>query len=891
MNFKGPFIDSNGNSIDGSGVSIAILDTGIDFDHPFFGPDDDNNNIADKIVAQYDFGGNVLGGNNDSNASDTDGHGTHVASIAASSDSAYPGVAPGANLIALKIFPDGNNPPGSLIDIREALDWVLENKDTYNIVAVNLSVGDGNNYNSAVTNPFVSNQFFELAQNNITVVSAAGNNGGSGVSYPAADPHSIAVSAVDNQGRIANFSQHHTQLTDVFAPGVNIRAARNNGGSVSLSGTSMAAPHVSGAIAIAQQLALQELNRKLTFDEVQELLQEGDDVTNRSEYTGKLLNITKLGDAILQMSPYDPTTHLTLMINGSSESQRVLSYGGEAQDVVSEMIINDKEQEVKLGKNTWKKIEIGDYQITQNTVLEFEFLSGQQGELHGIGFDNDNILNSSDASQFFQVYGTESRGEQIGNYTEGKVHYSINVGEFFTGTFDYLVFANDDDANENAESVFSNIKIYEHSEDFNNEQSEIILTIGGIENSYSIQSYATGVQDIHSEITLDETGTELKLENNTWQNIEIGDYLITENTVLEFEFQSSKEGEIHGIGFDNNNTLDGSESNQFFQLYGTQAWGNQSFDNYVPGAIQTYQINVGEFFTGTFDSLVFVNDDDAGVVSESIFSNIKIYEQQSGLVLTIGGIENSYSVQSYSTGVQDIHSEITLDETGTELKLDNNTWQNIEIGDYLITENTVLEFEFQSSKEGEIHGIGFDDNSIFDGSESHQFFQLYGTQEWGNQSFDNYVPGAIQTYKINVGEFFTGTFGYLFFANDDDHAAGSESVFSNIKLYEDTDTVAQNEAIDPLIGNQSLDVFTLEDVASGVSNDHQIDNELLISQSDVNKNMINLEENIQDDFLWFGADNSLSETTGLSEVNHNYDLSSIITDGSKDNVDRSTLLS
>ena len=305
MSNYGMVFDDQGKRIDGSGSAIVIIDTGIDLDHRFFGPDLNNDQVADRIVYHYDFASTPLQdirdptSNDDNNASDRDGHGTHVASIAASSDSTYEGMAPGADIIALKVFNNDNR--ASFYDIEQALQWVLSNREEYNIVSVNMSLSNGANYQSPTFSGIIEDELQKLIDNQVIVVSAAGNEGESGVSYPAASINSLAVSAVNNQGQITNFSQHHPELTDVFAPGAGIRAAKNNGGTTVLSGTSMAAPQVAGAIAIAQQLAVQELGRKLTLDEIQDLLAQGDNVSNQPQYDGKLLNIEKLGNAILQM--------------------------------------------------------------------------------------------------------------------------------------------------------------------------------------------------------------------------------------------------------------------------------------------------------------------------------------------------------------------------------------------------------------------------------------------------------------------------------------------------------------------------------------------------------------------------------------------------------------
>ena len=309
--------NNQGHLMDGSGQAIVILDTGIDLNHPFFGPDQDNDGISDRIVYQYDFAATSLQNtndptsNDDNDASDADSHGSHVASIAASSDSTYQGIAPGADIIVLKVF--DNNNRGNFFDIEQALQWVVANQEEYNIASVNMSLSTGGNYVDPTNFGLIGDELQQLAEANVIAVSAAGNTGEYGVSYPAANPYSLAVSSVDDytNRNISSFSQHYPTLTDVFADGRNIRAANQNGGTTTLSGTSMAAPAVSGAIAVAQQLAEQELGRRLTFDEIKTLLAQGDDIVGpvqyADDYEGKVLNIDKLGNAILNMVEPPPS--------------------------------------------------------------------------------------------------------------------------------------------------------------------------------------------------------------------------------------------------------------------------------------------------------------------------------------------------------------------------------------------------------------------------------------------------------------------------------------------------------------------------------------------------------------------------------------------------------
>ncbi|MHA7057425.1 T9SS type A sorting domain-containing protein [Aquimarina sp. M1] len=138
-------------------------------------------------------------------------------------------------------------------------------------------------------------------------------------------------------------------------------------------------------------------------------------------------------------------------------------------------------------------------------------------------------------------------------------------------------------------------------------------------NDYAITSFSN--QDSAGDFTIGNGGEALSLTNNTWKYIPIN-YTVTPNTVIEFDFSSTSQGEIHAVGFENNNTL---TSSRYFKVHGTQNYGVTNFDNYSSGTT-TYVIPVGNFYTGAMDRLVFINDNDGGFGNNSIFSNVKIYE-------------------------------------------------------------------------------------------------------------------------------------------------------------------------------------------------------------------------------------------------------------------------
>ena len=171
-----------------------------------------------------------------------------------------------------------------------------------------------------------------------------------------------------------------------------------------------------------------------------------------------------------------------------------------------------------------------------------------------------------------------------------------------------------------------------------------------------------------AEVSAD--GSTLHLTNNAWKKVAI-DTTITADTVLTFDFKSDVRGEIHGIGFDTDDTV---SPEWMFKLDGTQwGWGLQAVNGeYITGSgYQSYSIRVGDYFQGDFDRIVFAMDDDAGVGADSSFRNISLSESPRLLIGTQSADVAGYSVQDAGSA--------QVSEDGSSVTLTENAWKKIAI--------------------------------------------------------------------------------------------------------------------------------------------------------------------------------------------------------------------
>jgi subtilisin len=241
----------------GQGVTIAIVDTGIDGKHP---------DLKNVTGGQNCVGSEVRANpaaKNDWRPAKVEGeHGTHVAGIAAAQGKAsgFRGVSPAAKLRAYRVFPDAGG-GASNFDIANAIDLAVADKCD----VINLSLGGGDK------DPAVADAIDRALAAGVVVVAAAGNDSRQPVSYPAALPECVCVSAMGRRGTfpkdsvgvgdidkpsggpsgndfVADFSNIGSEV-DVTGPGVEIVSTLPGGGYGPMSGTSMASPAVTGIVA------------------------------------------------------------------------------------------------------------------------------------------------------------------------------------------------------------------------------------------------------------------------------------------------------------------------------------------------------------------------------------------------------------------------------------------------------------------------------------------------------------------------------------------------------------------------------------------------------------------------------------------------------------------
>lgn len=236
----------------GAGVTIAVIDTGLYYDHedilgnvftnsgevPGDGLDNDGNGYVDDTRG-WDFV------NNDNSASDDNGHGSHVSGIAAAvSDNAkgIAGVAPDAKILPVKVLDAGGS--GTIANVIAGIKYAAN----LGAKIINMSLGIAKKFlSSSLLGAFQDAVDYALGKGAVTVTAAGNESVDANTTAPAGLNNTIAVGATNDRNRKASFSNKNP---DLAAPGVEIGSLYKDGGYVYMSGTSMSSPYAAGAAAL-----------------------------------------------------------------------------------------------------------------------------------------------------------------------------------------------------------------------------------------------------------------------------------------------------------------------------------------------------------------------------------------------------------------------------------------------------------------------------------------------------------------------------------------------------------------------------------------------------------------------------------------------------------------
>ncbi len=451
----------NSQNLTGKGFSVCVIDTGINYTH---------NDFGSCTAAQFTGGtcAKVLGGydyvNSDNNPYDGQGHGTHVSGIIAANGN-ITGVAPDATIVSVKVCTDSVSSTCSTSDILSGLNFCVSNRTAFNITAISLSLGSSTLYSSYCDSDSSFTSIINTAVGyNMTVVASSGNDGStSGISDPACIQNVTSVGATyDYEGtysgscsdsdtdvdEVACFSNING-ITDLLAPGAKINSTYHTGGYIALSGTSMSAPMVSGAVTILQQYKLLESNTNLSFADVYESLRSGGKNISSSGFIIPRLDI--VGSLII-IDSKKPGVIIVSIGNGSVYNLTSLDLNFSAVDTNLDSCfysLNGAANTTSSCSNSTLTL-----QNTNNT-LDF-YVNDSKGNINitNLIFDIDrvstildspiNYLNSSNNNVTFYCSGQTLSGKNLFNitlYHNISNAFSANLTNNVTRSFNGTIFS------------------------------------------------------------------------------------------------------------------------------------------------------------------------------------------------------------------------------------------------------------------------------------------------------------------------------------------------------------------------------------------------------------------------------------------------------------------
>jgi hypothetical protein len=530
------------------------------------------------------------------------------------------------------------------------------------------------------------------------------------------------------------------------------------------------------------------------------------------------------------------------------------------------MAISEDGNSLQVNGNQWKALKFTTpYNMTANTVLEFDVVVSEPGDFHSICLDDDLSHDGNHNCVTFITPTDQSIDHVLTTeiLADTKTRLVIPFGQIFkllqgdTRVANYIGFVQDNDVGDKrgGRMTLSSFRLYEEQRfPISIDVYGTELLVPNIQDSFTASSSDHTVQDsIDHVMSVSDDGSIVTAYGNSWKRFKLdAPFEVFPSSVLKFNFTLTHEAEIHTIcllGEHLNVQRDG-RNNDCFTTGGIDATDNSDFRKITPltgeGSTQEYEIWIGSYFTGMVHHIAFLQDNDkkytpSRAEGESSWSNIQIYRlpdlnigfdnanlriANAQLNVTIENSQVTYESSSQDrTPIRDYLAEVSDD--GSTITVNGNMWRAFpfsppksaaELGDFVVS------FDYVLKTPAKFHAVCFEDNleygnadnPLANGYDPKRCFVLNDFQDLkrndGNLILDNYWPqvGEPHRYVRNLSKIFERFYSLGYFViiqdNDVDRSVGEMEV-SNIRITSTLNSCLKDKDFNFDIASCTIDSF------------------------------------------------------------------------------------